>query len=92
VVLDLEKLRHANCGLGRFCRHLAEGILALADQPIAPVLFLPQNMPEETVRHFRHEGIEQIEVSPWRKESFAGLYRPFLTPFQRLRSGDRYDL
>jgi hypothetical protein len=23
VVLDLEKLRHANCGLGRFCRHLA---------------------------------------------------------------------
>ena len=25
VVIDLEKVRHANCGLGRFCRYLAEG-------------------------------------------------------------------
>jgi glycosyltransferase involved in cell wall biosynthesis len=28
-------------------------------------------------------------VSPWRKESFASLYRPFLAPFQRRH---RYDL
>ena len=85
VVLDLEKLRHANCGLGRFCRHLAESILSLGDQTFDPVLFLPQ----ETVRHFRAEGVEQIEVSPWRKETFASLYRPFLAPFQRRQ---RYDL
>jgi len=89
VVLDLEKLRHANCGLGRFCRHLAQGILALVERPFEPVFFLPQRLPAETVRHFRAEGVEQIEVSPWRKESFAGLYRPLLAPF---RSRHRYDL
>lgn len=89
VVLDLEKLRHANCGLGRFCRHLADGILALGEQSFDPVFFLPQTLPQETVRHFRAEGVEQIEVSPWRKETFASLYRPFLAPFQRRH---RYDL
>jgi len=89
VVLDLEKMRHANCGLGRFCRHLAEGILALGKQTFDPVFFLPQSLPQETIRHFRAEGVEHIEVSPWRKETFAGLYRPFLTPFQRQQ---RYDL
>jgi glycosyltransferase involved in cell wall biosynthesis len=89
VVLDLEKLRHANCGLGRFCRHLAEGILALGEKSFDPVFFLPQSLPQETVRHFRAEGVEQIEVSPWRKETFASLYRPLLAPFQRRH---RYDL
>ena len=64
VVIDLEKLRHANCGLGRFCRHLADGILALGEQSFDPVFFLPQTLPQETVRHFRAEGVEQIEVSP----------------------------
>jgi glycosyltransferase involved in cell wall biosynthesis len=89
VVLDLEKLRHANCGLGRFCRHLAEGLLSLGERSFDPVFFLPQRMPQETVRHFRAEGVEQIEVSPWRKETFASLYRPLLAPFQRRH---RYDL
>jgi glycosyltransferase involved in cell wall biosynthesis len=88
-VLDLEKLRHANCGLGRFCRHLAEGLLSLGERSFDPVFFLPQRMPQETVRHFRAEGVEQIEVSPWRKETFASLYRPLLAPFQRRH---RYDL
>ncbi|MFM8708086.1 MAG: glycosyltransferase family 4 protein [Planctomycetia bacterium] len=89
VVLDLEKLRHANCGLGRFCRHLAEGLLSLGERSFDPVFFLPQTIPQETVRHFRAEGVEQIEVSPWRKETFASLYRPLLAPFQRRH---RYDL
>ena len=89
VVLDLEKVRHANCGLGRFCRYLAQGILSLVEQPFEPVFFLPHQIPSETVRHFRAEGVEQIEVSPWRKETFAGFYRPFVAPFQRRQ---RYDL
>lgn len=89
VVLDLEKLRHANCGLGRFCRHLAESILSLGDQDFDPVFFLPQKIPQETVQHFHAKGVEHIEVSPWRKETFASLYRPFLAPFQRRH---RYDL
>jgi len=85
VVLDLEKLRHINCGLGRFCRHLAEGLLTLSRQVIDPVLF----MPTDKVGTLEDSGLEHIEVSPWRKEAFAGLYRPFLRPFQRAR---RYDL
>ena len=89
VVLDLEKVRHANCGLGRFCSHLARGIVDLAERPFDPVFFLPSRVPQETVRHLRADGVEQIEVSPWRKEAFAGLYRPLLAPLQR---GQRYDL
>lgn len=89
VVLDLEKLRHANCGLGRFCSHLARGIVELADRPFEPVFFMPPAMPRETVRHCLADGVEQIEVSPWRKESFATFYRPLVSPFCRRR---QYDL
>ena len=89
VVLDLEKLRHANCGLGRFCRHLAQSLLAIVERPFEPVFFLPPRLTGETVRHLRAGGVEHIDVSPWRKETFAGLYRPLLAPFRR---GQRYDL
>jgi glycosyltransferase involved in cell wall biosynthesis len=89
VVLDLEKLRHANCGLGRFCRHLAQSLLAIGERPFEPVFFLPPRMAGETVRHFNAGGVEHIDVSPWRKETFAGLYRPLLAPFRRRQ---QYDL
>lgn len=89
VVLDLEKLRHANCGLGRFCRHLAQSLLAIVERPFEPVLFLPSRLAGETVRHLHAGGVEHIDVSPWRKEAFAGLYRPLLAPFYRRQ---RYDL
>jgi glycosyltransferase involved in cell wall biosynthesis len=84
VVIDLEKVRHPNCGLGRFCRHLAEGILAAPELEIDPVLFLP---PEKgrlrpTVRHFRDGAVEHIDVSPWRKETFARFLRPLVRPFR----------
>ena len=85
VVLDLEKLRHINCGLGRFCKHLADGILTAAPLSIQPIFF----MPAETVRYLKEGGVEQIEVSPWRKEMFSQLIRPLLQPFQR---DQRYDL
>jgi glycosyltransferase involved in cell wall biosynthesis len=84
VVLDLEKLRHINCGLGRFCRHLAEGVLAMSRQVIDPVLFVPS----DKVGTLTDDGLEHIEVSPWRKEIFASLYRPLLGPLL----GRRYDL
>jgi glycosyltransferase involved in cell wall biosynthesis len=74
VVLDLEKLRHANCGLGRFCRHLADGLLALRQPAIEPVLFASR----DAVRGYRAEGVAHIEASPWRKEAVARLYRPLV--------------
>ncbi|MEI6037043.1 MAG: glycosyltransferase family 1 protein [Planctomycetota bacterium] len=85
VVLDLEKLRHINCGLGQFCKHLANGILNAASLSIKPVFF----MPPETVRYFKDGSVEQIDVSPWRKEMFTQLIRPLIKPFQREQ---RYDL
>lgn len=83
VVIDLEKVRHANCGLGRFCRFLAEGILAASDRGIEPVLFLPPSPTGggPTVRYFEDGAVEHIDVSPWRKESFARFLRPLVRPF-----------
>jgi glycosyltransferase involved in cell wall biosynthesis len=84
VVIDVEKLRRENCGLGRFCRHLAEGILASRDRAFDPVFLLPRQATPP-----RHEGcIAQIDVRPWRKESFARFYRPLVPAFAR----GRYDL
>ena len=88
VVLDLEKLRHINCGLGRFCKYLSAEILAAAGRSIEPVFF----MPPTTVQHGTNGGVEHIDVSPWRKESFASLYRPLVQPFLRGQPGERYDL
>jgi glycosyltransferase involved in cell wall biosynthesis len=85
VVIDLEKMRHMNCGLGRFCRYLAEELLNHERHAIEPVFFMPQ----KTVRYFQDGDVEHIDVSPWRKESVARLVRPFVLPFQR---GRRYDL
>jgi len=83
VVIDLERVRHPNCGLGRFCRHLAEGILSAPDRGIDPVLFLPRDRDRTrpTVRHFRDGAIEHIDVSPWRKETFARFLRPLVRRF-----------
>ena len=84
VVIDVEKLRHVNCGLGRFCHHLAAGILASRDRRFEPVLFLPRRISPP-----QQEGcVAQIEVRPWRKESFARFYRPLIASFARRR----YDL
>ena len=91
VVIDLEKVRHANCGLGRFCRYLAEGILSASGRGIEPVLFLPPrgDASRPTVRHFHDGAVEHIDVSPWRKESFARFIRPLVRPF---RTDGGYDL
>ena len=85
VVLDLEKVRHVNCGLGRFCRYLADGILAASQRAIEPVFFMPQGKSG----FFRGRGVDRIDVAPWRKELFASLYRPLVRPFRR---GRGYDL
>jgi len=42
IVIDLEKLRHINCGLGRFSLHLGEELLQVAPGRFEPILFLPK--------------------------------------------------
>jgi len=72
VVIDLEKLRHINCGLGRFSLHLAEELLQVAPGRFQPVFFLPAG----AERHLPPAGYERLEVAFWKKEGVARLMRP----------------
>jgi glycosyltransferase involved in cell wall biosynthesis len=88
VVLDLERLRHINCGLGRFCLNLARALLEPTDRSSArysidPVLFLPQragNYLEPLVSNLRPR---RLAVPAIRKEVFVRWMRPLARPFLR---------
>jgi glycosyltransferase involved in cell wall biosynthesis len=77
VVIDLEKLRHINCGLGRFSLHLGKEMLAVAPGRFEPVLLLPK----DGERHFPDGGYDTIHIAPWKKEAVRRLYRPLARPF-----------
>ncbi|MBM4023267.1 MAG: glycosyltransferase family 4 protein [Planctomycetes bacterium] len=77
IVVDLEKLRHINCGLGRFSLHLAQELLAIAAGRFEPVFFLPAGAD----RHFPANGFDRIAVAPWKKEALRRLLRPLVGPF-----------
>ena len=91
VVLDLERLRHINCGVGRFCLNLTRALLepgrtSPAGCSIDPVLFLPQRAGrylEPLVSALRPR---RLAVPAIRKESFVRWMRPLARPFLR-RSG-----
>ena len=75
VVIDLERLRHINCGLGRFSLYLARELLACPDHCFAPIFFLPDNsehyFEKKTTAHY-----SSIRVRPWHKEYFQRWIRP----------------
>lgn len=77
VVVDLEKLRHFNCGLGRFSFHLGRELLPIAPGRFRPVFFLTPGCE----RHFPAGGFDRIPVSSWRKEHLLRLVRPLARPF-----------
>ena len=77
IVIDLEKLRHINCGLGRFSMHLGQELLRLAPGRFEPVFFLRP----DTDRYFPAGGFDRIAVSSWKKEVFLRPLRPFVRPF-----------
>jgi len=76
VVIDLEKLRHINCGLGRFSLHLGRELLRVAEGRFTPVLLLPRG----AERYFPGENFARITVAPWRKEVAQRLLRPLVQP------------
>ncbi len=76
VVIDAEKLRRINCGLGRFSLHLAEGMLDETSGRIEPILLLPR----DGERHFPSRNLRTIRVRPWRKELIRRWIRPFIAP------------
>jgi glycosyltransferase involved in cell wall biosynthesis len=84
VVIDLEKLRHINCGLGRFSLHLGGELLAIAPGRLQPVFLLPRG----AERYFPAGGFETIAVAPWNKEAVRRLYRPLVAPWLASRRAD----
>lgn len=82
VVIDLEKLRHINCGLGRFSLHLGRELLALADDRFEPVFFLPRGAEAWFADAAPLPGgrFGRLGVVPWRKEAVQRLYRPLVRP------------
>jgi glycosyltransferase involved in cell wall biosynthesis len=75
VVIDLEKLRHINCGLGRFSLYLGRELLGLAAGRLDPVFFLPRG----GERYFADAGGVRhgtVRVRPWRKEGLQRWLRP----------------
>jgi glycosyltransferase involved in cell wall biosynthesis len=77
IVIDLEKLRHINCGLGRFSLHFAQEILRLAPGRFEPVFLLARG----SERHLPAQGFGRIAVRPWRKEIVMRRVRPLIRPF-----------
>lgn len=77
IVIDLEKLRHINCGLGRFSLHFAEEMLRLAPGCFEPVFLLAAG----TDRHLPPQGFGRITVAPWKKEVVMRRLRPLVRPF-----------
>lgn len=85
IVVDLEKLRHINCGLGRFSLHFGRELLRLAPGRFAPIFFLSSG----AERYFPDGGFDSIPVRPWRKEVVLRRVRPLVG---RLLRPGRVDL
>ena len=77
VVIDLEKLRHINCGLGRFAFHLGRELVAQAPGQFEPVLLVRGSAAEALLPL---EG-ERMHVGSLHKESVRRLLRPAVAPF-----------
>lgn len=86
VVLDLERLKHVNCGVGRFCLDLARALLdprrrRTADQVIDPVLFAPPEATAHLEPLVSALRVRRMSVSSFRKESIVRWLRPLVRPF-----------
>ncbi|NBP79236.1 hypothetical protein EBU58_00640 [bacterium] len=79
VVIDLEKLRHFNCGLGRFSYYLGREILRVTEKSFEPVFLLPKGAD----RYFPEGGYRQLAATVGRKEVVQQLLRPLARPFLR---------
>jgi len=77
IVVDLEKLRHINTGLGRVALHLGAELLALAPGRFEPVFFLPPG----AERHLPPGGYGRIDAVDRRRESLVRFARPLVRPF-----------
>ncbi len=85
VVIDAQRLRKINCGLGQYCLHLCRAILEGAAEDIEPVLLVRS----QEQRYFSGWSPRFLAPTGWQREPVATLVRPCLSAF-RHHSG--YDL
>ena len=83
VVIDFGKLRHINCGLGRFSLYLAQELLARSDNCFEPVFFLPDGC-DHYFDATPNAHYSSIKVRPWNKESFQRWVRPIGRHFHKV--------
>jgi glycosyltransferase involved in cell wall biosynthesis len=77
VVIDLEKLRHFNCGLGRFSYYLGREILRVGSTSFDPVFLLPKG----AEKYFPEGGYGTLAATLLRKEVVQQIARPIIRPF-----------
>ena len=82
IVIDLEKLRHINCGLGRFSLYLARELLTQSSGFFEPVFFLPKNS-DHYFENTPTGSYSSIQVRPWKKERFQQWIRPIGRHFNK---------
>ena len=79
VVIDVERTRNLNCGLGQICLHLGRAIVASAGTKVRPVL-LARPAQQEL---FAARSPQMLAASVWRRELVTAILRPLITTFGR---------
>lgn len=79
VVIDLERLKFLQCGLGQFSLHLGRAILDETTDDIEPILLVPRG----GEFHFAPRSPRTIPAMTWRKECVAGWLRPLVSAWPR---------
>jgi glycosyltransferase involved in cell wall biosynthesis len=83
VVVDLERLKFRQCGLGQFSFHLGQALLAETCD-IQPILLLPRTATDL----FAKSQSATLMASPWRKDTVTRWLRPLISMLPRVSSID----
>lgn len=81
VVIDVERLKFLECGLGQYCLHLANAITALAGADLEPVFLTPSSLDEAILG----ANVSTVRASIWRRPLATSILRPILGRFPRRR-------
>src|SRR5262245_57468689 len=79
VVLDLERLKYLECGLGQFSLHLGRAILAAAERDIEPIFILPPRGES----HFARGQFRAMTSTAWRRDAVLNWLRPLVACWPR---------
>ena len=85
IVVDLEKTRTLESGLGQYGIELANSLINQVHQDEHLTFFLPENR----IPDFASQPVQTMCVKRWQKTTYIG---PFQKVFQPIFPGTRYDL